>query len=189
MQEMINALRNNDYKKSQELGHHQSWKSISYENGEIPEIHPDFGRLVEQSADRQYLLISTHEESFDVTKKVMSGPHPIINHPTYSVENFGKVRIYCEAVARDVNHLFAPITGWDGQEFRWITMPVLSDIQESDGGTPKADPLKNKLKSRDQNWKIHDEEVGNYNGNKLLLDYGMCWYSGNWKTLESQLFD
>ncbi|MCU4753445.1 hypothetical protein OB919_15885 [Halobacteria archaeon AArc-curdl1] len=186
---MVEALRNSDFDKSKELGHHKSWKSINFKNGMVPEAHPDFGRLIKPSEEPQYLLISTHDRSQDVTKKVSPSSVLPDDHPTYAVENFGKVRIYSEAVTRNVGHLFAPITGWDGQEFSWITMPVVSNIQRSDGGTRKADPLKDELKNEDPNWVVHDEEVGEHNGEQVLLDYGMFWYEGDWKVSESQLFD
>jgi hypothetical protein len=186
---MIDALQQDQWDKSRELGHHDSWSSISYEHGRVPETHPQFGRLIKPSEDPQYLLISTHENSRDVTEKNWPGSSLRDTHPSYYIENFGKVRIYNEAVARGVEHLFAPITGWDGENFHWVTMPVLSNVQESDGGTPKADPIKKELRNEDPNWVIHDEEVGEYNGSLYLLDYGMCWYGGDWKVSESQLFD
>jgi len=189
VEEMVEALRSSDFDKSKKLGHHKSWKSIPFQNGRVPETHPDCGQLIKQSMEPQYLLISIHEDSRDVTEKNCPGSDPRDTHPTYSVENFGKVRVYSEAVARGVGHLFAPITGWDGEDFRWVTMPALSNIQRSDGGTSKAAPLKQKLKNVDQNWMIHDEEVGEHDGNKVLLDYGMCWYDGEWIISESQLFD
>lgn len=189
VEEMVEALRNNDYDRSRELGQHKSWNFTSLHNGRVPDSHPDFGRLVKQSAGSQYLVASTHRDSQDVTKKNWPGSALRDTHPTYTVENFGKVRIYSEAVARDVDHLFCPITGWDGQDFRWVTMPLLKNISTSDGRNSDADVLRQKLKSEDQNWVIHDEEVGERNGTEFLLDYGMFWYDGQWKISESQLFD
>lgn len=186
---MIETLQEGDFAESKKLGHHKTWSSISYKHGKVPESHPIFGRLVEKSAEPQYLLISTHDQSSDVTRKIEPSTAIPDDHPTYAIENFGKVRIYNEALARGVDRLFAPITGWDGQDFSWITMPLVANIQRSDGGTRKADPLKRQLYEMDSNWIIHDEEVGEYNGHKVLTDYGMCWYDGDWKVSESQLFD
>lgn len=186
---MSDALRSRDYDRVGELGCHKSWGTRGYGHGKVPETHPKFGRLIDPYEEPQYLLMSAHVDSQDVTEKDLPGSDPRHSNPIYRLEHFGKVRIYCEAVARNVEHLFAPITGWDGHDFRWITMPELSNIQRSDGGTSKADHLKRKLKEEDENWVIHDEEVGEYKGDEVLLDYGMFWYDGDWKVLESELLD
>jgi len=184
--DLCEALRNSNYDKSKELGSHKSWSYASYSDGRVPQTHPDYGQLVRKSAQPQYMLISSHEDSQDVTEIVGENTADQRDNPNYFVENFGKVRIYCEAVARNVDHLFTPITGWDGQNFRWITMPVVSDHKES---CREAAPVRRKLEQIDQKWIIHDEEVGVYESKKVLVDYGMCWYGGDWKVSESQLFD
>jgi hypothetical protein len=188
LNEMINALQENDYATSKQLGKHKSWKYGNYNDGKVPKNHPEFGSLIESSADPQYILIRMYE-TFDITELYTPGSDPRDTHPYYHNENFGKVRIYQEAKARGVDDFFAPITGWDGSDFHWITMPILENYQRSNGGTKKSKSIKNKLKKEDNNWVIADEEVGTYNNEKILADYGQCWYDGEWQVPESQLFD
>jgi hypothetical protein len=184
LSEMVEALREGDYEKSAEIGHHESWGSINHKDGVVPNRHPEFGRLVDGVEEQQYLLISTHSESKDVTEK--RGPS---YRPSYGVENFGKVRIYNEAVARNVEEFFVPITGWDGENFRWVTTAKASTPFINTKKAQKADSIKQELEKIDDNWVIYDEEAGDYDGRSVLIDYGLCWYDGEWTVSESQIFN
>lgn len=188
--ELVETLRDGEYKTARkEYTTDDSWRFGNPRAGRVPQEHPEFGRVVREDTGPQYVIISTHGRDWDFTAvegELTSDPRFT---RCYSIENFGKVRIYCEAKARDVDHLFVPITGWDGVDFSWITMSEASDVTRSDGGTPRADPLKEALTQSDPNWIPHDEEVGVYNGREVLLDYGMFWYDGPWKVSESQIME
>jgi len=186
--DLLKALRADDYNKSAEIGNHESWRSGCYKDGFVQKTHPNYGRIIKKDNDEQYLLIRDRSYLDDITEKIELNSHKG-NLYHYKADNFGQVRIYQEACARGVDDYFVPITGWDGNRFSWMTMPVVSNYQRSDGGTSKSDSLIKSLSNEDRNWVIHDEEVGTYKGKRVLTDYDMCWYDDEWIVSESQIMN
>lgn len=187
LEELVNAIRKQNFSKSAKIGHHKTWGSVDKKNGQVPKNHPEYGQLIKPGFDNQYLIISNHSDSMDPSKMRTAKYNRINEYETHSLENFGKVRVYEEAKSRGVDDLFTPITGWDSMNFRWITMPVVSDVSESDGGTRDAASIKRELRDRDEDWIVSDEEVGKYNGRKVFLDYGEFGYNGQWKVSKEQI--
>lgn len=186
--DLLDALRERNYRESAEIGSHNSWSNINKNDGVVPTRHPEYGQIIQDPNPPQYLLFrdTNHIDPLNLKKEYRNYSK---THFVYHADNFGQVRIYQEAVARDMDEYFVPITGWDGEHFNWLTMPVLSDYHRSDGGSNESAEVTRELKNEDNNWVIHDQEDGIYNGRRVLSDYDMCWYDGSWKVSESQIMD
>lgn len=165
-----------------------SWRYGDYTNGRVPETSSEYGKLV-KTDEPQYLLsagdlIGYWLDKTEIRNQNNDDPRADLN---YAHENFGRVRIHQEAHARGCGHLFAPITGWDGRHFRWVTM---REVESTFGSYNKrAIELRRQLKENSEDWVIHDEEYGEIDGQAVFLDTGMFWFYGNWKTSEAELFD
>jgi hypothetical protein len=166
----------------------KSWRSRKHTHGRIPKTSRKYGKLVTIN-EPQYLLSARDLTGYSLDKtKLMGGNNsdPWIDS-SYSHENFGRVRIHQEANARGCGHLFAPITGWDGEHFRWVTMKEANTF--SSVCNKRVRELKKKLKQNSEHWVIHDEEYGEIDGRAIFLDTGMFWFDGGWKVSEAELFD
>ena len=185
---MLDALKEGNYSRSAEIGPHDSWNTINKKDGVVTKKHPNYGQILQDNTPQQYLLYRD-TSLIDTINSKKEFQNYSKSHFVYTADNFGQVRIYQEAVAREMDEYFVPITGWDGENFTWVTMPVISDYNRSDGGSIKSGEVTRKLKNEDNNWVIHDQEDGIYNGRRVLADYDMCWYDGQWKVSESQIMD
>lgn len=166
-----------------------SWRYGDYTHGKVPKTSPEYGTLVKIDVP-QYLLSARDLTGYSLNKTEIrnvnnNDPRADLN---YAHENFGRVRIHQEAHARGCGHLFAPITGWDGRHFRWVTLREADNTFRS-GYDKRARRLKQKLKENSEDWVIHDEEYGEINGQPVFLDTGMFWFYGDWKVTEAELFD
>lgn len=165
----------------------REWEFGDYTDGPLPKTNPEYGQLLDTDED-QYLVTGSLTRAFapiNHLKGEKNSRDPRI-HLYYYDENFGKVRIYREAKARGYANLFVPVTGWDGRHFRWITMKQASEARR---GSLNAASAKQRLKQKDDNWILDDVESGVINGQRVLLDYGQCWYGGDWKVSEAEIID
>lgn len=167
----------------------KSWRSGDYTHGRIPKTSRKYGKLVTID-EPQYLLSARDLAGYNLDKTKIRGKDNSDPRADlfYSHENFGRVRIHQEATARGCGHLFAPITGWDGRHFRWVTMKEATTTFSS-GYDKRAQELEKKLKQNSEHWVIHDEEYGEIDGRAIFLDTGMFWFYGDWEVSEAELFD
>lgn len=156
---------------------------------EMPVEHPNYGQLVTDPSKRYYLKARYPEtwDDIEVTDK-MGDPYERENKHGghYTNECFGEARIWLEAQERGEEHMkiFAPVVGYDGEDFRWTVMLhcEFMDSWKRQTTPYESDPQK-------LGWMPHDTECGLLNGRKVAYDYGMWRRENNeWLVAEEDIF-
>ncbi|AGB37784.1 hypothetical protein [Natronococcus occultus] len=140
---------------------------------EMPVSHPNYGELVTDTSEEYYLKVRSADSWPDITQKMPKGYKREEKHGChYLNECFGEARVWLEAKERGREHmeLFAPVVGYDGEDFLWTVMLKCQNMPSRRPGAPDPEETHD---PKSLGWKPHDTESGLLDGRKVAYDYGM----------------
>jgi len=147
--------------------------------GRIPSKSPSYGNILE-CTDRNHVVKCRYQnkDRFAIHKpertKGERGQRYYLN------ENFGEARTWLEACKRGQEHLFAPVTAYDNENFRWLVMQEVSPESWSWAdlrlGNSVYHPVQDYFKRvQKAGWYPFDSELGWLKGDLVAFDYGHYW--------------